>query len=58
VAAGGLLAYGADRPAVERSAAVFVDRILKGASPAEMPVERPTGNSSPGRVGVMVNSRA
>jgi putative tryptophan/tyrosine transport system substrate-binding protein len=42
VAAGGLLAYGPDRPALYCRAAYYVDRILKGASPAEMPVERPT----------------
>lgn len=39
--AGGLLAYSADIPALFRRAAVFVDKILKGAQPAELPVEQP-----------------
>jgi putative ABC transport system substrate-binding protein len=42
VVAGALLAYSANRPALYRRAASYVDRILKGADPAEMPVERPT----------------
>jgi putative ABC transport system substrate-binding protein len=40
--AGGLLAYSANQPALYRRAAGYVDRILKGANPAAMPVERPT----------------
>jgi len=42
VAAGGLLAYGVNRPALYRRAATYVDRILKGARPADIPVEQPT----------------
>ena len=39
---GGLLAYAVNRPEVWRRAAVFVDKILKGAKPADLPVEQPT----------------
>ena len=42
VEAGGLMSYGPSIVAVWRRGAVFVDRILKGASPASLPVEQPT----------------
>lgn len=40
--AGGLLSYGPDFPVVERQHARLVDRILRGAKPAELPIEQPT----------------
>jgi len=42
VEAGGLISYGPDWPRMWSRAADFVDRILRGAKPADMPVEQPT----------------
>jgi putative ABC transport system substrate-binding protein len=40
--AGGLISYGTDQGQLSRRAAEYVDRIIKGASPASLPVEQPT----------------
>ena len=46
---GGLIAYGPDQMPMYRAAPFYVDRILKGTKPADLPVEQPT------KVGLLVN---
>jgi putative ABC transport system substrate-binding protein len=47
--AGGLMAYATNLPATFRRAATYVDRILKGARPGDLPIEQPT------RIDVVIN---
>ena len=39
--AGGLIAYGPSYPDLYRRAAIYVDKIFRGASPSDLPVEQP-----------------
>ena len=51
VEAGGLMAYAPNLPAMFRRAAIYIDKILRGAKPADLPVERPV------KIDLLVNLR-
>jgi len=51
VDAGGLMSYGVDPAPAIRQAAVFVDKIFKGANPGDLPIEQPT------RIEMVINRR-
>jgi putative tryptophan/tyrosine transport system substrate-binding protein len=42
VALGGLVSYGVNLPDLSRATAVYLDKVLKGAKPADLPVQQPT----------------
>jgi putative ABC transport system substrate-binding protein len=52
IANGGLISYGANRVEPYERAAAMIGRILKGAKPAELPVEQPT------KFELVINSKA
>jgi putative ABC transport system substrate-binding protein len=39
---GGLISYGVNLPDLSRATAIYLDRVLKGARPAELPIQQPT----------------